>query len=77
MQSILYMTLTMITIQVDMAECPEFPDPLSPHAGDVVHASSAAEVGGCGSRDYAIPHPSYKLLRKLFPQNGNTKNSTC
>ena len=37
MQYILHMRLTMITFQGDTAERPEFPDPLSPHAGDAIH----------------------------------------
>ena len=37
MRYILHMTLTMITFQGNMAKHPEFPDPLSPHAGDTIH----------------------------------------
>ena len=36
MRYILHETLTMITFQGD-TEHPEFPDPLSPRAGDAIH----------------------------------------
>ena len=39
MRFILHILLTMITFQGDMVERPHFPDPLSPHAGDAIHAA--------------------------------------